>query len=97
VIEWAVKLVFKHLPRVATGGISVEGALRLIWPARVLAVLMCREPRRHPAVCEYCVKPIAKYGTARIKKEVKDHLRQAFPLEWPGSSASNGDKTGDLA
>jgi hypothetical protein len=85
VIERAVKLVFKHLPRVATGGISVEGALRLIWPARVLAVLMCREPRRHPAVREYCVKPIAKYGTARIKEEVKDHLRQAFPLEWPGS------------
>lgn len=40
VIERAVNLVFKHLPKVATGGLSVEGALSLIWPARVLAVLM---------------------------------------------------------
>jgi hypothetical protein len=97
VIEKAVELVFKHLPRIATGGISVEGGLRLIWPARVLAVLMCREPRRHRAVREYCVKPIVEKGTARIKEEVKGRLRQAFPLEWPGSSVSNGDTPGDLA
>jgi hypothetical protein len=75
----------------------VEGGLRLIWPARVLAVLMCREPRRHRAVREYCVKPIVEKGTAKIKEEVKDRLRQAFPFEWPGSSASNGDTPGDLA
>lgn len=87
VIEWAVKLVFKHLPKVATGGIPVEGALSLIWPARVLAVLMCREPRRHPAVREYCVKPIVDEGTAKIKEEVKDRLRQAFPLDWPDEDA----------
>ena len=84
VIERAVELVFKHLPRAVTGGLAAQDAFGLIWPARVLAVLMCREPRRHPAVRVYCVKPIVEHGTARIKEEVKDRLRQAFPLEWPG-------------
>jgi hypothetical protein len=32
VIEKAVQLVFKHLPRIATGGISVKDGLRFIWP-----------------------------------------------------------------
>jgi hypothetical protein len=95
VIERAVELVFKHLPRVATGGISVESAFRLIWPARVLAVLMCREPRRHRAVREYCVKPIVNYGTAQIKEDVKKRLRLAF--DWPELTASDDDTDDGLA
>lgn len=91
VIERAVNLVFKHLPRVATGSITVEDTFRLIWPARVLAVFMCREPRRHPAVREYCVKPIVRYGAAEIRERVKDRLRQAFPLDWPERSAPDDD------
>jgi hypothetical protein len=91
VIEKAVALLFNHLPRIATGGIFVEDGLRLIWPARVLAVLMCREPRRHRAVREYCVEPILKCGKAEIKEEVKERLRQAFPLDWRDSSASIGE------
>jgi hypothetical protein len=91
VIERAVDLVFKHLPRVATGSITVEDAFRLIWPARVMAVLMCREPRRHSAVCDYCVKPIVRYGAAEIRKRVKDRLRQAFPLDWPGPPSPEED------
>jgi hypothetical protein len=97
VIERAVELVFKHLPRVATGGVAVEDAFGLIWPARVLAVLMCREPRRHPAVREYCVKPIIHYGAAEIRERVKDRLRQAFPLDWSGPSASAEGIPGDAA
>jgi hypothetical protein len=87
VIERAVELVFKHLPRAATGGFAVGDVLRLIWPARVLAVLMCREPRRHPAVREHCVKPIVQFGTAEIRKQVKDRLQQAFPHDWPAPPA----------
>jgi hypothetical protein len=41
IIKRAVELVFKQLPRAATGGIAVDNVFRLIWPARVLAVLMC--------------------------------------------------------
>jgi hypothetical protein len=88
VIERAVELVFEHLPRIATGGIAIHDAFKLIWPARVLAVLMCREPRRHPAVREYCVKPIVQHGTAEIRERVKDRLRQAFPVEWPGAATT---------
>ena len=83
IIKRAVELVFSHLPRIATSGISIKDAFGLIWPARVLAVLMCREPRRHPAVRVYCVKPIVEYGKAEIRERVKDRLRQAFPHEWP--------------
>lgn len=97
VIERAVELVFKHLPRIATGGISVEAAFGLIWPVRVLAVLMCREPRRHPAVRKYCVKPIIRYGGAEIREQVKDRLRKAFPHEWPGPSAPGKDIPSDPA
>ncbi|MFC5753331.1 hypothetical protein [Actinomadura rugatobispora] len=95
VIRRAVELVFEHLPRAATGGITADDAFRLIWPARVLAVLMCREPRRHPAVREYCVKPIVEYGAAEIREQVKDRLRQAFPLEWPAPSATDPGVPGE--
>lgn len=91
VIERAVELVFKYLPRLATGGVAVEGAFSLIWPARVLAVLMCREPRRHPAVREYCIGPIVQYGRARIREWVKDRLRRAFPCDWPEPPAPDED------
>lgn len=84
VVEKAAALVFDHLARLTTGGVSPKDTFRLIWPARVLAVLMCREVRRHRAVREYCVKPIVQHGTAEIRDRVKERLRQAFPLEWPG-------------
>jgi hypothetical protein len=86
VVRRAVDLVFEHLPRAATGGIAVEDALRLIWPARVLAVLMCREPRRHRAVREYCVRPIVQYGRAEVRERVKERLQDAFPLDWAVTS-----------
>lgn len=86
VIKRAVDLVFEHLPRAAIGGLTFEDAFRLIWPARVLAVLMCREPRRHPAVRAYCVNPIVEHGEAEIKERVKDRLRQAFPSDWAAPS-----------
>ncbi|MFB4315253.1 hypothetical protein [Actinomadura sp. 21ATH] len=88
VIRRAVELVFEQLPRAATGGVAVEDAFRLVWPARVLAVLMCREPRRHPAVLEYCVKPITREGSAQVREQVKDRLRQAFPATWPAPPGS---------
>lgn len=83
VIERAVELVFEQLPRFVTGGVTVDDIFRLIWPARVLAVLMCREPRRHWSVRLYCVQPIVEYGPAKIREEVKDRLRNAFPVDWP--------------
>ncbi|GAB3973822.1 hypothetical protein GCM10029978_053970 [Actinoallomurus acanthiterrae] len=52
---------------------------------------MCQEPRRHPAVRKYCVKPITRHGPAEIREQVKDYLRQEFPLGWPGPSVPDED------
>ncbi|MWA04951.1 hypothetical protein F8568_032220 [Actinomadura sp. LD22] len=93
VIERAVSLVFEQLPRLVTGGVAVGDVFRLIWPVRVLAVLMCREPRRHWAVRRYCIEPIVEHGSAEIRQKVKDRLREAFPADWP---AADGGVSSDL-
>ncbi|TDC71692.1 hypothetical protein E1200_01235 [Actinomadura sp. GC306] len=90
VIERAVELVFEYLPPLATGGLLTRDVSSLLWPVRVLALLMCREPRRHPAVLEYCVKPITEHGPAEVREQVKDRLREAFPLYWPPPSTAGG-------
>ncbi|WP_157964007.1 hypothetical protein [Actinocorallia populi] len=96
IMERAVELVCEHLQRIATGGVAAEDVFRLAWPIRVLAALMCREPRRHPAVREYCVKPIVGYGAAEIREQAKDRLRQAFPFEWTTPSAADEGMPGNL-
>lgn len=90
VIKRAVELVFEYLPSLATGGLLTADASSLVWPVRLLAVLMCREPRCHPAVLEYCVKPITEHGPAEIREHVKDRLREAFPPHWPPPSTADG-------
>ncbi|RKS73197.1 hypothetical protein BZB76_3887 [Actinomadura pelletieri DSM 43383] len=90
VMRRAVELVFENLPRLATGGLVLKDVFSLRWPICVLAVLMCREPRRHQAVLEHCVKPIAEHGSAEIREQVKDRLREAFPLHWPPSPSADG-------
>lgn len=89
IMERTVELVCEYLSRIATGGFAVEDVFRLTWPIRVLAVLMCREPRRHPAILEYCIKPIIGYVAAAVREQVKDRLRQAFSLDWPTPSAAD--------
>lgn len=83
VIRRAVALVFEYLPGIVTGGVVAGDVFPLVWPVRALAVLMCREPRRHEAVRVYCVRPIVEYGSAEIREQVKERLRQAFPFDWP--------------
>ncbi|MGI5422178.1 hypothetical protein [Actinomadura luteofluorescens] len=90
VIRRAVALVFEHLPSIVTGGLVAADVFPLVWPVRALAVLMCREPRRHEAVRVYCVNPIVEYGSAEIREQVKERLRQAFPIDWP--APSTGDR-----
>lgn len=89
IMERAVELICEYLSRIATGGVAAEDVFRLVWPIRILAVLMCREPRRHPAILEYCIKPIVGHVAAAIREQVKDRLRQAFPLDRPTPSAAD--------
>ena len=94
IMERAVELVWTHLQRIAAG-LALEDVFRLARPIRVLAVLMCREPRRHPAVLEHCIKPIIGHTAAELWEQAKDRLRQAFPFTWPTSPAAGGGMPSD--
>jgi hypothetical protein len=82
-VHWAVDLVFELLPR-AAGLPATEDVFELIWPTRVLACLMCKDPSEHPAVREYCLNPILRWGQARVREEVRQRMGWTFPDEWPG-------------
>jgi len=58
-VRRAVDLLFELLPR-AAGLPAAEDGFELIWPTRVLACLMCKDPSEHPAVREYCLNPILR-------------------------------------
>ncbi|MEU6748504.1 hypothetical protein ABZ914_20000 [Spirillospora sp. NPDC046719] len=51
----------------------------LIWPIRVIAVLMCPDASRHPTVRRYCWDPIIRHGAAKVRDEVQERLAQVFP------------------
>ncbi len=51
----------------------------LVWPVRVIAVLMCPDASRHPAVREYCWDPIVQHGSAEVRQIVRERLTQVFP------------------
>ncbi|GAB2827136.1 hypothetical protein GCM10022221_26640 [Actinocorallia aurea] len=63
------------------GLITASGAFdpqALIWPARVIAVLMCPDASNHPAVREHCLAPILQEGRAEAGQEVRDRLSRTF-------------------
>jgi hypothetical protein len=88
-VRRAVGLVFELMPRTA-GLPAPKDMFRLIWPVRVLACLMCKDPSKHPAVRTNCLNPILKWGEARVRDEVRERMGWAFPAEWPdlGKSGS---------
>jgi len=51
----------------------------LIWPVRVIGVLMCPDASRHRAVREHCLTPIVQEGRTEVREEVRDRLSGAFP------------------
>lgn len=84
----AVQLAWRYLLAsiVASSGAGSLAALLahgniepLIWPIRVLAVLMCPDASRHSAVREYCWEPIIRYGSAEVRQEVRERLTRVFP------------------
>ncbi|MEV4252553.1 hypothetical protein AB0J52_05230 [Spirillospora sp. NPDC049652] len=90
VIKASVDAVWKQLPR-AAGLPAAEDIFELIWPIRVLALLMCKDPSAHPAVREQCLNPVMRWGEVRMRDEVKDRLRWAFPDEWPSHGPNSPD------
>lgn len=87
-VRWAWRYVLASV--VAASGIGslatllASGDLQpLLWPIRVIAVLMCPDASRHPAVRKYCWEPIVRHGSAEIREVVRERLSQVFP-ENPG-------------
>ncbi|MCD0448018.1 hypothetical protein LO762_02225 [Actinocorallia sp. API 0066] len=84
ITEMATHATWRYLLEgliIAAGAYDPES---LIWPVRVIAVFMCPDISRHPAVREHCVTPIVEEGRAKIRDEVRDRLVNAFPAgSWP--------------
>ena len=57
----------------------LESGETILWPIRVIAVLMCPDASRHEAVREHCWAPILRHGEASVRQEVRDRLAQVFP------------------
>ncbi|WP_433332396.1 hypothetical protein [Spirillospora sp. CA-294931] len=51
----------------------------LVWPIRVIAVLMCPDASRHPAVRRHCWEPIIRHGDAEVRQVVRNRLAEVFP------------------
>jgi hypothetical protein len=56
-------------------------AHRLLWPVRVVAVLMCPDASRHPAVRQHCWEPIVRLARAEVRGAVRERLGEAFPQD----------------
>ncbi|MFC9971486.1 hypothetical protein ACFVH6_11400 [Spirillospora sp. NPDC127200] len=82
----AVDLVFELLPQ-AAGLPAPDGMFQLIWPVRLLACLICKDPSEHETVRRYCLNPILQQGEAQARAEVLKHMAEVFPNEWPAQQA----------
>lgn len=51
----------------------------LLWPIRVIAVLMCPDASDHDAVRKYCWEPIVRHGSAEVRQVIRARLAQEFP------------------
>jgi hypothetical protein len=61
----------------------------LLWPVRVITVLMCPDASKHWAVREHCWEPIVRHGKAAVRQEVRTRLTEAFP-EHSGFASNQG-------
>ncbi|RJL34290.1 hypothetical protein [Bailinhaonella thermotolerans] len=71
-VRLAVKMVWRSLGEMAFAG-QIDACVRVL---RILAVLICPEPERHPAVLRACLEPLAKETASEVTKE---RLKQVFP------------------
>jgi hypothetical protein len=87
-IESAVHWAWRHVLAsiVAASGVGSLAALlasgdaqRLLWPIRVVAVLMCPDASRHPTVRQHCWEPIVRLARAEVRDIVRERLTLVFP------------------
>lgn len=69
VVKTAVESGWRLLQHMSTFGVLL-GFKKLLPVVRVLAVLIGKAPERHEAVVTYCVDPLAKSLTDKVKKRL---------------------------
>ncbi|QXJ20562.1 hypothetical protein AGRA3207_001295 [Actinomadura graeca] len=87
-VQAALRAIPVAVPLPSTG--QVED---LLWPTRILAILMCKAPERHEAVSKCCLDPIAggadELVKAAVARTTKERLVQVLPPDWlPATRAS---------
>ncbi|GAA4081226.1 hypothetical protein [Actinomadura miaoliensis] len=82
VIGLATRSLFENVPLAARMALGSDDLLELIWPIRVLAIVMCKDPSKHEAVCRYCLDPICASARAEVRTEVRDRLLGNLKREW---------------
>ncbi|GLW63406.1 hypothetical protein Arub01_16500 [Actinomadura rubrobrunea] len=82
VIRLATGSLFETLPLAVRGALGADAIFEFIWPVRVLAVVMCKDPSKHEAVCQYCLDPICVFTRAKVRTEVRDRLLENLKREW---------------
>ncbi|TYK43092.1 hypothetical protein [Actinomadura decatromicini] len=82
-VQWSWRYVLASVVA-ASGAGSLATLLaggdvqRLLWPIRVIAVLMCPDAARHAAVREHCWEPIVRLARAEVRDTVRERLTRAF-------------------
>ena len=88
-VQWTWRYVLASVVAASGAGslmalLSSGNVQPLLWPVRVIAVLMCPDASRHRAVREYCWQPIAGLVSAEVRHEVRERLAQVFSEDpWP--------------
>ncbi|MFD0856760.1 hypothetical protein ACFQ07_31295 [Actinomadura adrarensis] len=83
-VHWAWRYVLASVVSASGAGslatLLANGDVQsLLWPVRVIAVLMCPDASRHPAVREHCWEPIVHHARAEVRHAVRERLTQVFP------------------
>ncbi|MEV0069685.1 hypothetical protein [Amycolatopsis sp. NPDC050768] len=79
VVKTAVKSVWSLLQPPLTPLAILNGFKKLLPAVRILAVLICKSPERHEAVVTYCIDPLAKSLTEKVKKRLLKTLSNWLP------------------
>ncbi|QFG22561.1 hypothetical protein [Actinomadura sp. WMMB 499] len=82
-VHWTWRYVLAGIVSASGGGslaawLASGDTQRLLWPIRVIAVLMCPDASHHPAVRQHCWEPIVRLARAEIRDKVRERLAQVF-------------------
>ncbi|TYB41888.1 hypothetical protein [Actinomadura chibensis] len=82
-VQWSWRYVLASVVAASGAGslatlLAAGDVQRLLWPIRVIAVLMCPDASRHAAVRQHCWEPIVRLARAEVRDTVRERLAGAF-------------------